>query len=208
MVERRHEPAAESGADATIDRALVHRARGGDRVAFDALIERHGRAVLGYVRRLAPRPGDAEDVFQETFLRAWRALAGLAEPERLRSWLLTIATNVLRRGSARTQPLSLDEFGAGTAHEPVGHDASALERIEHGERSRAVRAAIERLPTRQRAVVALRIDLELPFVEIARVLGIREDNARAHHYQAMKALERMLRPAMAPESESSVEDRR
>ncbi|MBL8766198.1 MAG: sigma-70 family RNA polymerase sigma factor [Planctomycetes bacterium] len=205
MVERRHEPAADVTADAAIDRALVTRARAGDRVAFDELVERHGRAVLGYLRRLAPRPGDAEDLFQETFLRAWRALASLADPERLRAWLLTIATNVVRRGFGKPRSGSLDEFDDGSPHEPAADDPTAIDHIDVGERAHAVRAAIDRLPTRQRAVVALRVDLELPFIEIARVLGIREDNARAHHYQAMKALERMLRPVLAAKS---VEERR
>lgn len=205
MVERRQEPAADVAADAAIDRALVNRARAGDRVAFDELVERHGRAVLGYLRRLAPRPGDAEDLFQETFLRAWRAIASSTDPQRLRAWLLTIATNVARRGLGRAQAGAFEDLDSGSPHEPAADDATAVERIATGERASAVRDAIGRLPARQRAVVALRIDLDLPFVEIARVLGIREDNARAHHYQAMKALERMLRPVLSPES---VEERR
>lgn len=182
------------------DLELARRAQAGGREAFDALVDRHGPGLLAFLRRLTGRPEEALDLFQETFLRAYRNLPGLREPERFRSWLASIAVNLARKQFARRGRegrLAL-EPDMDAVLPPGAAAAPALEQLEAGERRAALRGALERLPPRQKAVLALRLDMNLPFAEIGRNLGLREDNARAHHYQALLALKRMLAPRAAP----------
>ncbi len=177
------------------DRDLATAARAGRREAFDALVDRHGPGLLRFLRRMVRRPEDAQDLFQEAFLRAYRGLATLADPERFRPWLTTIAVNVARRHferrAARPDERPFEDDGPDVGD---GGDGGGLASLETAERRRLVREAIARLPPRQKAVLSLRLDLERPFQEIADALGITEENARAHHYQALRSLRRRLEP--------------
>lgn len=180
------------------DRELAWHAREGGREAFDLLVERHGPAILAFLRRAAGRAGDAEDLFQETFLRAFRHIRTLREPERVGGWLARIAGNAVRRhferSRARIDAGPLDEEPADGAEPPPDEPLDASARAED------VRSAIDRLPDRQRAVLSMRVDLGLGFAAIGEALGIREDNARAHHYQALKRLREQLAPPADPVS--------
>lgn len=190
------------------DRELVEQAARGDRPAFDALVRRHGPAVLNLLRRALGRDDAVNDLFQDTFLRAFRAIDRLKEPERLRSWLATIAMNRVRRHfeRARNPRVLYGPTGGGEDEtlvepsDPPG-DADPAEEAERRERTALLRAAIERLPPRQRAVLSLRLDFELPYREIAEMLEITEENARACHYQALRSLRRLLAPRRAAKRE-------
>lgn len=165
------------------DGELIDRVLAGERAPFERLVERHGPALLGWLARRARDEGEAVDLYQETWLRAWRGLGRLHEPGRLRAWLLGIAFHTLdkhRRGAARRPAEPLGE------REPAERPrASALEGAEFAAR---VRAAVERLPPRQREVFELRVVAGLDHAAIAERLGIREDNARANHHQALRKL--------------------
>ena len=170
------------------ENALVKRARGGDDSAFERLIDRHGPDLLRYVTRLTRNADEALDVFQDTFFRAFRSLATLREPGAFRSWVATIATNMVRKrqNRARQEPVSLfDEPLDPESTHPSTRDRDDL-------RSAMLRTAIDELPARQRAVLSLRLEVGLPFHRIGEVLGITEENARAHHYQALKTLRRRM----------------
>jgi len=177
---------------AETDRNLAIAAQAGKREAFDALVIRHGPGLLSFLRRMVNRAEDAQDLFQEVFLRAYKGLGRLKDPDRFRSWLVTIAANAARRHyerrGARPDEQELEDEPAGLEDESNG----ALDALETEERQEMVRRAMERLPPRQKAVLSLRLDLELPFQEIAGALGITEENARAHHYQALRSLRRRL----------------
>ncbi len=92
-------------------------------------------------------------------------------------------------GSLSSEPEVRDPLDSGPA----------LDLLEMDEHRKALRAAIDKLPTRQKAVLSLRLDLSLPFHEVGRALEIREENARAHHYQALRSLKRMLGHLTAPQ---------
>lgn len=178
------------------DRTLAIDARAGGREAFDALVTRHGPGLLAFLRRMVGRADDAQDLFQDVFLRAFKGISRLEDPDRVRPWLVTIAANVARRHFERRgrQPhehsLEGEQLDA-----PDDSAVNALDDLETTERREGLQRAIERLPPRQKAVLSLRLDLELPFQEIAGAIGISEENARAHHYQALRSLRRMLEPA-------------
>lgn len=178
------------------DQALVAAVLGGDRERFGELVERHGAPVWAAVSRFLGDVDDANEVFQETWLRALERLASLKEPDRLRSWLLSIALNLCRSRHRRRREVGLqaaaaeDESWAGS--EPAGALEEPHEALEREDELGRLRAAVAQLPPRQRAVVELRLAEGLSHAEIAAALGIREENARANLYQALRRLKAEL----------------
>src|SRR5262245_38749145 len=82
---------------APTDAELVRAAQAGDRRAFERLVERHHGLVCAFACGLTASVSESEEVAQEAFMLAWRRLARLREPERFRSWILTITRNASRR---------------------------------------------------------------------------------------------------------------
>ncbi|HEX8003297.1 MAG TPA: RNA polymerase sigma factor [Mycobacteriales bacterium] len=137
---------------------------------FDAVVRDNADAVFGFVLRRVGRRTAAEDLAQETFLRAWRARRTLREEASVRAWLLSIALNVVRDDARRRsrrvaevpQPEHLD------VPEP-GSDPAA--RVEGGESLAALRDALAALPARQREMFLLRERDGLSYADIAALLG-------------------------------------
>jgi RNA polymerase sigma-70 factor (ECF subfamily) len=183
--------------------ALVAAFLVGDDDAFGELVRLHESLVLAIVRRYATTPEDARDLAQRTFLRAFEAArrslrhGPRAATVPFRRWLVRVAVNLAknhRRDALRLvrAPLEEAEAAGATASAPIAPDA-LLQR----ERERRVREAVVRLPRRQREVLTLRIDAELPFAEIAATLGITENAAKVSFHYATRA----LRAALAPEDQ-------
>jgi RNA polymerase sigma-70 factor (ECF subfamily) len=166
----------------------------GDDAAFGALVSMHQGLVLAIVRRYAATPQDARDLVQRTFLRAFESarrtlVRGRGNAAPFRRWLIRVAVNLARnhrRDAARwtTSPLDLPSLAAEGSSTP-----DALERAQSAAR---VRCAALRLPRRQREVLTLRIDAELPFAEIGEVLGITENAAKVSFHLAVKRLRSVL----------------
>ena len=177
-------------AGARADELLVRAFLAGDDGAFGELVRRHERAVLSLVHRYARGNDDARDLAQRAFLKAFQAARrsrwlGSSGAVSFRAWLFRIAVNLGRNHLRdvlrwRRAPAALAE------QLPVAAVGTAA--LERAERERAVRAAVLGLPRRQREVLTLRIDAELPFREIAEVLGITELNARVHFHHAARHL--------------------
>lgn len=145
---------------------------------FESLIDRHQREIMSYAMRSLRDFDLAQDAFQETFLRAFRAYPRLPETANRRAWLYRIASNVCydaRRRRAR-RPLPLDE----TVVYGGGPDGSAREM------ALAVRSFVHSLPRRQREAVLLRKFQGMGYDEIATVLGCSADAARANVYQGLR----------------------
>ena len=178
----------------TDDEALVRRAVMGDHAAFETLVELYRDRIYGLARRLTGSAADAEEVLQETFLRAYRRLGGFRGEARFSTWLYRIATNaarVLRRGRARhpTEPLDpylprFDRQGmhAHDADHARAADAEAI--LDRGRLARHAREALGRLPERYRTPFVLRDLEELPTAEVAAVLGVTHDVVRQRVHRA------------------------
>src|SRR5512142_3005965 len=197
--------------------ALVAAFLVGDDDAFGELVRRNERLVLAIVRRYAHTPDDARDLAQRTCLRAFEAArralrgGGRREPVPFRRWLVRVAVNLAKnhvRDEARRAraPLSL----AGTAAGDPGARASAaqdvaaespdpLAAMARAEQSRRLHLAVLELPRRQREVLTLRIDAELPFAEIAEALGITENAAKVTFHHATRRLRATLAEDARPE---------
>jgi RNA polymerase sigma-70 factor (ECF subfamily) len=171
------------------DAALVEGALGGARSAFDVIVERHRRDVYLLCYRYLGTHEDAADLAQDTFVRAYKGLKGFKGQSSLATWLYRIAVNVclnrLSLKTPRTEPLESDRHVDAGA-EPA--DESLLRR----ERAAEVRAAIQRLPPKQRATLILRIYHELPHDRIASILGSSVGAAKANLFHALANLKKQL----------------
>ena len=187
---RRKEPV-----EAGDDTALVTAAQAGDEAAFAEIVKRHQRAVYRVAYGLTRNAADADDLAQETFVRAYQALGRFRAGEPLHPWLSRIAVNLcyslFRRRTRRPE----------TSIEPLveaGHQWSAGEdpADETAERERAVHLeqAFAGLSQEHQAVLVLRVVQELSYEEIAAALGVpigtvmsRLSRARAELKSRMKA---------------------
>lgn len=171
------------------DGTLVREAVAGRHEAFDLLVERHRRVVYAVCYRFTGRHEDASDLAQEVFIRAYRGLASFKGDSAFSTWLYRIAVNAgLNRSAARRpEATELDGERLIDLRTPAP-DASLLD----AERAERVRAAIERLPRKQRATVILRVYHELPHGEIARILGSSVGAVKANFFHALRNLKRLL----------------
>ena len=178
-----------AGLDALDEPALVSACLEGRTQAFDELVVRHRRAIYQLCYRFVGNHEDATDLAQEVFLRAYRALKNFKGQASLGTWLHRIAVNqCLNRVSGRgprTEPIA----------EPDGLAASepdATVQMISAERAARVRAAIARLPRKQRATLILRVYRDLPHQEIARILGSSVGAVKANFFHALNNLRRLL----------------
>jgi RNA polymerase sigma-70 factor (ECF subfamily) len=172
------------------DRALVDAVLAGDRQAFGHLVERETRSVYRACLRILGRPHDAEDVTQESFVAAFRAIRTYRGDGSLRAWLLRIATRqAFRRLSQRRSTVELAEIP-----EPRLADSSTepTRVVTQMESRREVREAVAELPDPYREVVALRFFADLSLAEVAEATGRPLNTVKTH---LRRGLER-LRPAL------------
>jgi RNA polymerase sigma-70 factor (ECF subfamily) len=147
---------------------------------FEELVETHGREIYAYALRLVGDRDNADDVFQETFLAAFRAFER-ARDEHLRAWLYRIATNKAADRRRRERRL-------------VRLDAFALAEPERDSVTTAdLAAAVRVLPVHERAAFVLRRVQDLPYAEVAAALGISEEAARQRVSQATRKVKEAMR---------------
>ena len=175
------------------DLSLVERFRRGDRGAFDRIVAKYRRDVYRVARRMTGNHEDADDVSQETFLRAYKALSGFRGDASLKTWLFRIAVNLsINAGRSKSIRRESDEDPE-LEYDAQRHGPSAGEiLLERGEEELRVRRAVDHLPPRQRQVVILRIYEELKFQEIADLLEAPIGTVKANFFHAMNNLRKTL----------------
>lgn len=160
------------------------------KVDFAAVVHEHWDAVFRLAQTLSGRVHAAEDLTQETFLRALDRLDAFEPGTNMRAWLLRIATNAFfdeqrKRKRARAEPLT---------QEPPSVSAPLDWHLETAEQAALVKAAMEELTELTRLVFHLRVQEDLSFREIAELAGTTEQSARWHMHQARTKLLARLRP--------------
>ncbi len=182
-------PASQAAPKAVGDdeRALVAACQRGEREAFDLLVERYQRDVYRLCYRHVNNHHDANDLAQEVFLKAYRAIGRFRGDSALRTWLYRIAVNTCLNFRAVRRPPTeaIDEAL------PDGR-AGALDAVEHEERSRLVREAVRRLPEKQRATLILKVYHELSHEEVARILGSSVGTVKANLFHALGNLRKLV----------------
>ena len=162
----------------------------------------HHAEIYRYLRRVTFRSAEAEDLSQETFLRAFRAYRGLPPDANVRAWLFAIATNLFRNSlrSAKRRRAAHDTVkGNGRDDDGAGPETEA----RFNEARATVERVLEALPPKQRAAFVMRKVHELPYEEIATSLDCSVESARAHVFQAFRKIRQSLDDAQLSSAEGS-----
>jgi RNA polymerase sigma-70 factor, ECF subfamily len=176
--------------DAAVDRALIAAWQGGDQRAATALVERHATPVARFLASLGERES-AQELVQDTFVRAFNSLDAFRGESSLRSWLFTIARRLVldQRRARRRSP---DHVPIEDAAEFVASADDVLDSVVADESAGRVREAVTRLSPMQREVFRLRVVDGLSYKEIADVASTTEGAARVHYHNAMRAVKEFL----------------
>ena len=151
-------------------------------------MRRYQRPIISLIARMTGDRALAEDLAQETFVKAFRSLAAFDTTRRLSSWLFRIAHNTAIDAMRRARPLQVPiETEPSTADIPASPDP-----VERQELGHALEAALGELRPDQRAAIVLRYENGLSFDEIGTILGVPEVTARSHVHRARKELARHL----------------
>ena len=179
------------------DAELVESCLAGQSEAFGVIVERHQRHVYQLCYRFVGNHEDASDLAQDVFIRAYRGLARFKGQASLGTWLYRIGVNAcLNKVAAKTpKPQALEPLLASSDGRLASGDESASDAVLRGERAGQVRAAIARLPAKQRATLILRVYHELPHEEIAGILGNSVGAVKANFFHALNNLKRLMREA-------------
>lgn len=186
------EPEARAG-----DVELIHRAQTGDTEAFDELMQRYAASVYKVTYSLTRNHADADDLSQETFIRAYRAISRFDEQYQFYTWVRRIAVNLcfnhLKRGKRfRFVPLPM----ADGENESADIADPRSQPADFGLR-RDLNQALAKLPADQRAVFVLRVNEELSYSEISQALGIPIGTVMSRLGRAREKLRQLLKGYLA-----------
>jgi RNA polymerase sigma-70 factor (ECF subfamily) len=184
----------------TGDAAAIALARVGDRDAFRLLVERHSRRVFRLAYRLTGNEEDAEDIVQETFLRAYKNLDRFDGRAHLTSWLFRIASNcalnLLRtRKKGPTQSLSVADAEDQPITERIASLQPGPERlVMSAEVQRRIGSALDELTPQERVAFTLRHFEGREIEEISEILGVGGNATRHAVFRAVQKMRRALEP--------------
>jgi RNA polymerase sigma-70 factor (ECF subfamily) len=186
-----------------IDRQLVEQAQRGDKRAFGLLVEKYQRKLGRLLSRLIRDPGEAEDVAQETFVKAYRALPSFRGDSAFYTWLYRIGVNTAKNhlmAMGRRAPTSTEV----EAEDAEGYDEGEQLRdintpesvLLSKEIAATVNAAIDGLPEELRTAIQLRELEGMSYEEIARVMECPIGTVRSRIFRAREAIAERLRPLL------------
>ncbi len=195
--------AREAIVEAMSDAALVELVLADDQDAFTVLVERYKDAVQNLAYRMLSNAAEAEDVTQETFVRAYTQLATYKPAHKFSTWLLSIASHLaidqLRRRRFLALPLEDVPFLDWVVDVGTSPEQSALE----GEQQDEVQTYLQRLPGKYRAVIVLRYWYDFSYEEIARTLNLTPALVKARLHRARELLARYMKQNSLNEEEQT-----
>ena len=158
---------------------------------FEAAVTLHHAEIHRYVARMTGRAAAAEDLAQETFLRAYRAWQALPAGANVRAWLFAIATNVCRNHFRGEKRRSLAHATVRATRTELDSRGPESETLFHETRT-LIETSVERLPRKQRTAFILRKIHELDYDAIGQSLDCSAESARAHVFQALRKIRHTL----------------
>jgi RNA polymerase sigma-70 factor (ECF subfamily) len=182
------------------DEALMLRYRSGEVRAFEVLLSRHRKPVYNFILRFVAIPAQAEDLLQETFLRVIKGAETYERQAKFTTWLYTIARNLCVDASRRhkhRKAASLDEAhdedGGGALIDVLPDQGAAVDRRVIGKQAgERIQQAIAALVEEQREVFIMRELLDMPFKEIADIVGCPENTVKSRMRYALEKLRESL----------------
>lgn len=192
-------------AGALDDEALVSRYSMGDAKAFDTLIVRYQDRIFNFSLRFTANPSDAEDIVQETFLKAYRGIARFRGDAKFSTWLFQIAKNLCinkfhntrRRMEHRQVSIFESEYDDDRPLLQLeSEDASPQERVISAETQSQLEAAIGELDPHYRTALILRDVEDMDYAEIAKVLDVPVGTVKSRIHRARTELQKKLQPLL------------
>jgi RNA polymerase sigma-70 factor (ECF subfamily) len=168
------------------EREALQACRRGEREAFDLLVERYQRDVYRLCYRYLGNHEDANDMAQEAFLKAYRGLGSFRGESAFSTWLYRIAVNAcLNFRAAR-------KLGDELPEDLPDRRPATSERLVEEEKQERVRAAVARLPEKQRATLILKVYHDLTHEEVAKILGSTVGTVKANLFHALGNLRKLV----------------
>ena len=190
-------------ADREVDQQLVERAQRGDKRAFELLVLKYQRKLQRLLSRLVRDPGEVEDVTQEAFIKAYRALPGFRGDSAFYTWLYRIGINTAKNWlvlAARKAPTSTrveaeeaEGFEGGERLRDLNTPESILLSREIGD---TVNATMDELPEELRTAIQLREIEGMSYEEIAKIMDCPIGTVRSRIFRAREAIAEKLRPLL------------
>lgn len=192
-------PKNEPSSEIPDDLDLVRRSQAGDTAAYEELIRRYHGKIYGLVYSMTSSREDAEDLTQEVFVKAWKALGHFREQSGFYTWIYRIALNRtinFRKRRNRRQTVDFDEFDpdikTAESYREFSSKGSVLRKMSLGEFQEKMNAALLKLSEKHRAVVVMRDVQEMPHADIAKVMHCSEGTVRSRLFYAHKQLQAEL----------------
>lgn len=191
-----------SSQELELDQELVRRVQRGDSTAFDALVRKYQHRIIGLIGRYIPDWSECQDVAQETFLRAYRALGNFRGDAQFYTWLHRIAVNTAKNYLvAQNRRPPTDDIDAGDAEQfDTGIRLRDNDTPEHEllrqEIEQTVMRVVEALPEELRSAISLREVDGLSYDEIATRMGCPIGTVRSRIFRAREAIDAELQPLL------------
>jgi len=194
------EPGAYTGALMNSAEELVTRVRAGDEEAFRLIFERYSRPVLSFIFDMVGERSLAEDLAQETFVRAYRGFDSLREETRLSTWLFAIAKNVARESlRTRRRDAGNVEIDGESAFELHDHARTPAGQLLDKELSGVIQKALMRLDEDKRLVFTLKVLQQRSYEEIAEITGFSVGKLKTDLHRARAEMRRRIGPYLGGE---------
>ena len=181
------------------DKELVSRARNGDTAAFDELVVKFTPKLYGLVYHMTSNHEDTNDVLQDVFAKAYRALKRFQGKSTFYTWIYSIATNMtlnFLKKRNRRRAMSLDDVDSAIENDPdyieVTSKSDPVREANIGELQERLNMAMQQLSEDHRAVVTMYDIQGMPHAEIAKIVGVSEGTVRSRLFYAHRQLQTYL----------------
>ena len=175
------------------DMRLVARFRAGDESAFADLVAKYRRQVYAVAYRICGNHEEADDLAQDTFVKAYQKLGGFRGEASFKTWLLRITTN-LSINLVKSGRISKDS-GEAFSEQWSPQEGAAFEGLVLDERRKYLHDAIKRLPEKQRQTLVLKTYQDLTCEEVANMMNCSVGTVKANLFNALKKLKNWIQPA-------------
>ncbi|MGB5851954.1 MAG: RNA polymerase sigma factor RpoE [Rhodanobacter sp.] len=186
-----------------LDRALVERVQQGDKRAFDLLVRKYQHKLIGLISRYVRSHAECEDIAQEAFIRAWRAIGSFRGDSAFYTWLYKIAVNTAKNhlvAMGRRPPsgdVDADEAELMAGGERMQDGATPEHELMRQEIEQSVFSTVQALPEELRTAITLREVDGLSYDEIAEAMGCPIGTVRSRIFRAREAIDEKLRPLLS-----------